>query len=118
MAIDKVGGVGATGPAQALGGGKESFGKILSEVGPKQVMGQQTAPEPASKAAQILDRIGEAQKRLDSILELAQRGRSFSAAELLSMQARVYRASQELDLAGKVLEKATSGVKQVLQTQL
>jgi hypothetical protein len=30
----------------------------------------------------------------------------------------VYRASQELDLAGKVVEKATSGVKQVLQTQL
>jgi hypothetical protein len=30
----------------------------------------------------------------------------------------VYRASQELDLAGKVVEKATAGVKQILQTQV
>ncbi|ATB27863.1 ATP-dependent helicase HrpB [Melittangium boletus] len=65
-----------------------------------------------------LDRVGEAQKRLDHILELAESGRSFSPAELLALQAHVYRASQELDLAGKVIEKATGGVKQVLQTQV
>jgi hypothetical protein len=118
MAIDKVGGVGAPGPSQAPGAARESFGKVLSEVQPKQVIGAPTRPQPASNAAQILDRVSEAQKRLDHILEKAQSGRSFSAAELLSMQARVYQASQELDLVGKVVEKAASGVKQVLQTQL
>ncbi|WP_426754128.1 ATP-dependent helicase HrpB [Myxococcus sp. Y35] len=70
------------------------------------------------QAAQVLDRVGQAQKRLDRILELAQSGRSFTPAELLALQAHVYRASQELDLAGKVVEKATGGVKQVLQTQV
>ncbi|MFP2929048.1 ATP-dependent helicase HrpB [Pyxidicoccus sp. 3LG] len=70
------------------------------------------------QAAQVLDRVGQAQKRLDHILQLAQSGRSFSPAELLALQAHVYRASQELDLAGKVVEKATGGVKQVLQTQV
>lgn len=70
------------------------------------------------QAAQVLDRVGQAQKRLDHILELAQSGRNFTAAELLALQAHVYRASQELDLAGKVVEKATGGVKQVLQTQV
>jgi hypothetical protein len=72
----------------------------------------------AQQAARMLDRVDQAQKRLDQILKLAESGRSFSAAELLAFQAHVYRASQELDLAGKVVEKATSGVKQVLQTQV
>jgi hypothetical protein len=72
----------------------------------------------APQAAQLVDRVGQAQRRLDHILQLAESGRSFSAVELLAFQAHAYRASQELDLAGKVVEKATGGVKQVLQTQL
>ncbi|MFY2564437.1 ATP-dependent helicase HrpB [Corallococcus terminator] len=70
------------------------------------------------QAAQALERVGQAQKRLDRILEMAESGRDFSPGELLALQAQVYRASQELDLAGKVVEKATGGVKQVLQTQV
>ncbi len=69
-------------------------------------------------AAQVLDRVAQAQRRLDHILELAESGRNFTPAELLALQAHVYRSSQELDLAGKVVEKATGGVKQVLQTQV
>lgn len=72
----------------------------------------------SQQAVQVLDRVTEAQKRLDNLLALAESGRSFSPAELLAVQAHVYRASQELDLAGKVVEKATGGVKQVLQTQV
>ncbi|GMU62596.1 MAG: hypothetical protein AMXMBFR34_43590 [Myxococcaceae bacterium] len=59
-----------------------------------------------------------AQARMEQVLKLAESGKAFSPAELLSLQAHVYRASQELDLAGKVVEKATGGVKQVLQTQV
>jgi flagellar hook-basal body complex protein FliE len=70
------------------------------------------------QAAQMLERVNQAQKRLDHILALAESGRTFTAAELLAFQAHVYSASQELDLAGKVVEKATSGIKQVLQTQI
>ena len=72
----------------------------------------------AQQAVQVLDRVGEAQKRLDHILKLAESGKTFTPAELLAFQAHVYRASQELDMAGKVVEKATGGVKQVLQTQV
>jgi len=72
----------------------------------------------SQQAVQVLDRVTEAQKRLDNLLALAESGRSFTPAELLAVQAHVYRASQELDLAGKVVEKATGGVKQVLQTQV
>lgn len=70
------------------------------------------------EAGRVLDQVTQAQKRLDHVLQLAHAGKSFTPAELIAMQAHVYRASQELDLAGKVVEKATGGVKQVLQTQL
>ncbi|MFT3842400.1 MAG: ATP-dependent helicase HrpB [Myxococcaceae bacterium] len=72
----------------------------------------------AKSPAQMLERISNAQKQMDQILKLAQSGKTFTPAELLSLQAQVYSASQELDLAGKVVEKATGGVKQVLQTQV
>ncbi len=72
----------------------------------------------ASTANKVLGQVNSAQARMDEILKLAESGKMFSAAELLSLQTHVYRASQELDLAGKVVEKATGGVKQVLQTQV
>ena len=78
-----------------------------------------TATRPAeATAARAVDQVALAQHRLDRVLALAQSGKTFSPAELLGLQAQVYGASQELDLAGKVVEKATSGVKQILQTQI
>ncbi len=72
----------------------------------------------AQNAVQVLDQVSQAQKRMDQVLALAQSGKNFSPAELLALQTNMYRASQELDLAGKVVEKATGGVKQILQTQV
>lgn len=70
------------------------------------------------QAAALLNEVSAAQGKLDQILKMAESGRTFSPAELLAFQAHAYRASQELDLAGKVVEKATSGVKQTLNTQV
>lgn len=69
-------------------------------------------------ARRAVSHVLAAQKRLDEVLVLAQSGKTFTPAELLALQAQVYRSSQELDLAGKVVEKASSGIKQILQTQL
>lgn len=77
-----------------------------------------TAATTATPTAHVLDSVSQAQKRMDAVLKMAESGRSFSAAELMALQTRVYQANQELDLAGKVVEKATGGVKQVLQTQV
>jgi hypothetical protein len=142
MAIDKVGAVGGAGATPALEpSGKARFGEVLEGVkGPAKHSGPQVAsegsprPAPAGtaevqagawvdsvrsrQAVRMLDRVSEAQQRLERILELAQSGKSFTPNELIALQAHVYRASQELDLAGKVVEKATGGVKQVLQTQV
>lgn len=76
------------------------------------------APAPPPRAQALIGEVASAQARLDKILALAQSGKSFSPAELLAFQTHAYRASQELDLAGKVVEKATSGVKQTLSTQV
>jgi hypothetical protein len=71
-----------------------------------------------SGGAKLLRQVQGAQTRLDQILRLAESGRTFSPAELLAFQAHTYRASQELEMAGKVVEKGTSAVKQTLQTQI
>ncbi|HEY0094955.1 MAG TPA: ATP-dependent helicase HrpB [Archangium sp.] len=105
----------ARGRCKAEGVGKATGG--TSEVLPGGRVDSVRAAR-SQQAVQVLDRVTEAQKRLDNLLALAESGRSFSPAELLAVQAHVYRASQELDLAGKVVEKATGGVKQVLQTQV
>ena len=40
------------------------------------------------------------------------------SSELLSLQAGMYKYSQELDLTSKIVEKATSGLKDTLKTQV
>lgn len=71
-----------------------------------------------TNGTKLIGQVQLAQTRLEQILKLAESGRTFTPAELLAFQAHAYRASQELDLAGKVVEKGTSAVKQTLQTQL
>ncbi|EAU62993.1 hypothetical protein STIAU_7683 [Stigmatella aurantiaca DW4/3-1] len=82
-------------------------------------VGQASTPVArVPQTEQMLERVVQAQRELDHILTQAESGRTFSPRELLAFQARVYRASQEVDLASKGVEKATSGVKQILQTQV
>lgn len=148
MAINPIGGAGPAGISGATGNQKvgEGFGKVMkgqtsrlenapmkvqdapraeaksvqkAEAGKCRVEGaKSTEPTKQVSAAKVLDQVNAAQNRMEQILQMAESGKSFSPAELLSLQTHVYRASQELDLAGKVVEKATGGVKQVLQTQV
>ena len=66
--------------------------------------------------AHAVDRLVLAQARMDAVLRLAASGRSFSPAELLALQAGVAQASQVIDLSGRLVERSTSALKQVLQT--
>ena len=58
------------------------------------------------------------EKRLNSAIHRAERGADFDNQELIRMQALAYRYSQRVELASKVVEQATSGVKQILNTQV
>ncbi len=76
------------------------------------------AARGAVQAGRLVDDVRAAQRRMDALLQLAASGRTFTPVELIAMQARVAQASQELDLAGKLVDRVTGGVKQVLQTQV
>lgn len=71
-----------------------------------------------SRMALMLDQLVGGQDKMGQVMKLALSGKQFNSQELLAMQAGVYRFSQELDLTGKVIEKATSGIKQTMNTQV
>lgn len=81
--------------------------------------GQSNDIRPAGGAMQrVFEDVMAGQNKLDKIMNLALSGRNFSQQELLALQAGVYRFTQELELTSKVIEKGTSSVKQVLNTQV
>ena len=71
-----------------------------------------------SGMTKIIEQLLAGQDKMTGIMKMALSGRQFSPPELLAMQAGVYRFSQELELSSKVVEKATSGVKQTMNTQV
>jgi hypothetical protein len=119
VAVQSVGSGAATGPSAAA-----RFAETLAQASAPGAQGALAQSAQAGSTAatgpkvDVVARLASDQKRMDEVLALAQSGKSFSPAELLSLQTQVYRSSQQLDLAGKVVEKTTGGVKQVLQTQL
>ncbi len=66
----------------------------------------------------ILNQVVDGQNKLDQVIKMATSGKTYGNQELLAIQAAVYKFSQELELTSKVVEKATSGVKQTMQTQV
>lgn len=66
----------------------------------------------------VVRAIDAAQARLDKLVRVAQSGRSFSAAELIGLQAQAFAATQVIEFSTRVAEKSTSGIKQLLQAQV
>lgn len=62
--------------------------------------------------------IEKGQVQMDKLINGGLSGKNFSNSELLSLQAGMYKYSQELELTSKVVEKATSGLKDTLKTQV
>lgn len=75
-------------------------------------------PKKLDGVKRLMAGVMDGQNALDQIISKACSGKQFSNQELLAMQASVYKFSQELELTSKVVEKATSGVKQTMQTQV
>lgn len=88
---------------------------VDKSIGVKPVEGA-TKAEGGLKA--VLQQVVDGQGKLDQIIKMATSGKVYGNQELLAIQAAVYKFSQELELTSKVVEKATSGVKQTMQTQV
>ncbi|WP_223754599.1 ATP-dependent helicase HrpB [Myxococcus sp. RHSTA-1-4] len=67
---------------------------------------------------QVIGDLEKGQGNLEKIIAQASSGKQFSNAELLSLQASMYQYTQQLDLTSKVVEKATTGLKDVVKTQV
>ena len=121
--IPRSAGAAVQGASQVASTPKVGFGQVMkspqaAKAQPAQMPQNARPAEHRPQASALIGEVSAAQAKLDQILKMAESGRTFSPAELLAFQAHAYRASQELDLAGKVVEKATSGVKQTLNTQV
>jgi hypothetical protein len=77
-----------------------------------------TPSTPTDSLGTFLRGVASSHREIDRIIRMAGSRRSFSSAQLIGLQARVYRLSTEIDLASKLLEKTTSGVKQAMSTQV
>jgi hypothetical protein len=89
---------------------------IDKSTGVKPVEAKAETKESGLKA--MLNQVVDGQNKLDQIIKMATSGKVYGNQELLAIQASVYKFSQELELTSKVVEKATSGVKQTMQTQV
>lgn len=66
----------------------------------------------------MMDNMEKGGAAIDKLLNGGLSGKNFSNSELLGLQAGMYKYTQELDLCSKVVEKATSGLKDTLKTQV
>ncbi len=109
--------VAATAPAAATASASAGprFPALLEAGTPRRPAGP---PPDQSRVITALSGIERAQARLDAVLAAARAGRTFTAAELIGLQAEAYRCAQTVDLASKLVEQGAQSVKQALNTQL
>ena len=75
-------------------------------------------PEEPSAFQRMLHGLGHEVERGESTVKQALRaGGSMGAGELLALPAGVYRYSESVDLAAKLVDRASSGVRTVVQGQ-
>lgn len=120
----------ASGTTEAAGPPRRTFIQVLGEArtpaGPalaKTAENQPPSPKasvPKSTAtwrSMAQDAIA-VENRIDNILKSGASGKTFSPAELLSMQAEVFRYSQTVEVLSRVTDKLVGAVKQTLSTQV
>jgi len=95
-------------PAGSVGAGK-----------PAAVPAHPVVPGPPAGAVRaVFQRALGAEKQVDALLEAAARGRTFSPAQLLAMQATVARYSQTVEVVSRVADRLVGAIKQTMGTQV
>ena len=110
--------VGAPPPAAGAAAPQAGFSAALEARSRPRAPSAPAAPARPHPAAAALASVERAQARLDQVLAAARAGRTFTAAELLALQAEAYRCAQVVDLGAKLAEQGAQSVRQALNTQL
>lgn len=128
----------APAPIRSPGGERSSFGETLARVraasslpsspsSPSSPLsasavplahapGQVALESPLTAAGrQLLARVAHGERYVESVVRQALHGRAFTPADLLAMQAEVYRYTQELELVSKLVDRGTSTVRTIMQ---
>ena len=118
MPLPPLAAAGASPPPSVVSSGRSSgFGALVEQRAAVHAADPARAPRPG-RALSTLEGVERAQRRLDAVLAAARAGRTFTAQELLGLQAEAYRAIQTVDLATKVVEQGAQSVKQALNAQV
>lgn len=109
-----------------IGDGSFRDGRVVGARDPRADPKKEAAPAPAGRGeeaapspfARVLRGLGREVDRGEGIVRRALAGGAdLGPAELLALQAGVYRYSEAVDLSAKLVDRASSGVKTVLQGQ-
>lgn len=66
----------------------------------------------------VIKELSAGQNKLEGLMKTAMSGQKLSNQEMIGVQAGVYMYSQQMELTSKVIDKATSGIKQAMNTQV
>lgn len=126
---------GASGPSGAGGPKGASFDDVMEGQKTQEAEATQgveaaqeveapEAPAQVEKSSAVdqmdsfLDGMSKDEAELKDLMERCMGGQDLSQKELLRVQVLVYGYAQKVDLASKVVDKATGGIKQVMNTQV
>ena len=105
---------------RGLGEGGVASPPVVSLPAPRAAAPTVTSPE-ASPFARLLDKLGaevaRGERTVASALGASKTGADLGPAELLALQVGIYRYSEVVDLAAKLVDRVSSGVKTVIQGQ-
>jgi hypothetical protein len=103
----------AAAPARAAP--RVPFGEVLQRALAPSGASRPHAPRPEAGG---LRGVEEARARLDRALAESRSGRTFSAQELLALQADAYRYQHAVEIASRVAEAGAQTVRQAVNTQV
>ena len=95
----------------------------VKEVAKPQTSGdvQTSLDQGQQKADRIIEMIGDVNdgaNHLEKLMEVLSSGQKLSPQELIAIQLSVTQFAEELEIAGKLVQESTQGVRQTLNTQI
>jgi hypothetical protein len=105
-------------PAVARGATAELPGVAIAPKGVRASPALASSPSPFALALARFDHeLSEGEVLMDRAISTARPNLSVGPAELIALQAGVYRYAQAVDLVSRLVDRATTAVKTVVQAQ-
>jgi len=106
---------------------RQTFLQVLDEGAPRasdrpsQLSGAPPAarlPPPGAGLRQLVTRTLRAEDQIDRLIASAAAGKTFSAGQLLALQATAFRYSQTVEVLSRAADRLVGSIKQTLGTQV